>query len=110
MNGNTLLCGAAQVDITPPAGVHLAGNIDRAQLDLPTWGLMLLPALRRQGNAVIAMTGRPQSTLALEADVHLDVSVPAEACPLHPAPTSSTTATPSSTLAGATRSAASSAP
>ena len=28
MNGNTLLCGAAQVDITPPAGVHLAGNID----------------------------------------------------------------------------------
>ena len=55
--------------------------------------LMLLPALRRQGNAVIAMTGRPQSTLALEADVHLDVSVPAEACPLHLAPTSSTTAT-----------------
>ena len=30
--------------------------------------LMMLPALRRQGNAVIAMTGRPQSTLALEAD------------------------------------------
>ena len=55
--------------------------------------LTLLPALRRQGNAVIAMTGRPQSTLALEADVHLDVSVPAEACPLHLAPTSSTTAT-----------------
>ncbi|HET6397400.1 MAG TPA: KpsF/GutQ family sugar-phosphate isomerase [Pseudoxanthomonas sp.] len=54
--------------------------------------LMLLPALRRQGNAVIAMTGRPQSTLAREADVHLDVSVPAEACPLHLAPTSSTTA------------------
>ena len=55
--------------------------------------LTLLPALRRQGNAVIAMTGRPQSTLALEADVHLDVSVPAEACPLHLAPTSSTTTT-----------------
>ena len=55
--------------------------------------LMLLPALRRQGNTVIAMTGRPQSTLAREADVHLDVSVPAEACPLHLAPTSSTTAT-----------------
>ena len=55
--------------------------------------LMLLPALRRQGNAVVAMTGRPQSTLAREADVHLDVSVPAEACPLHLAPTSSTTAT-----------------
>ena len=53
----------------------------------------LMPVLKRQGNAVIAMTGRPQSTLALEADVHLDVSVPAEACPLHLAPTSSTTAT-----------------
>ncbi|RRN54211.1 KpsF/GutQ family sugar-phosphate isomerase [Pseudoxanthomonas sp. SGNA-20] len=54
--------------------------------------LMLLPALRRQGNKVIAMTGRPQSTLAREADIHLDVGVPAEACPLHLAPTSSTTA------------------
>ena len=38
------------------------------------------------------MTGRAQSTLAREADVHLDVSVPAEACPLALAPTSSTTA------------------
>ena len=54
--------------------------------------LLLLPALKRQGNAVIAMTGRPESSLAHEADVHLDVSVPAEACPLHLAPTSSTTA------------------
>ena len=54
--------------------------------------LLLLPALKRQSNAVIAMTGRPESSLAREADVHLDVSVPAEACPLHLAPTSSTTA------------------
>ncbi|MGO1073007.1 KpsF/GutQ family sugar-phosphate isomerase [Lysobacter sp. CA199] len=54
--------------------------------------LMLLPVLKRQGNAVIGMTGRPQSTLARESDVHLDVSVPAEACPLDLAPTSSTTA------------------
>ncbi|NUS37966.1 MAG: SIS domain-containing protein, partial [Lysobacter sp.] len=54
--------------------------------------LMLLPVLKRQGNAVIAMTGRPGSTLAREADVHLDVSVPAEACPLDLAPTASTTA------------------
>ncbi len=54
--------------------------------------LMLLPALKRQGNAVIAMTGRADSTLARESDVHLDVSVPAEACPLMLAPTSSTTA------------------
>jgi len=54
--------------------------------------LMLLPVLKRQGNRVIAMTGRPASTLAQESDVHLDVSVPAEACPLALAPTTSTTA------------------
>jgi len=54
--------------------------------------LMLLPVLKRQGNRLIAMTGRPQSSLATAADVHLDVSVPAEACPLALAPTSSTTA------------------
>lgn len=54
--------------------------------------LMLLPVLKRQGNAVVAMTGRPGSTLAREADVHLDASVPEEACPLHLAPTTSTTA------------------
>src|SRR5688572_4287333 len=54
--------------------------------------LMVLPVLKRQGNILIAMTGRPRSSLAREADVHLDVSVPAEACPLALAPTSSTTA------------------
>lgn len=54
--------------------------------------LMLLPVLKRQGNPLISMTGRPQSTLAREAEIHLDVSVPAEACPLALAPTSSTTA------------------
>ncbi|HET6436228.1 MAG TPA: KpsF/GutQ family sugar-phosphate isomerase, partial [Xanthomonadaceae bacterium] len=54
--------------------------------------LMLLPVLKRQGNQLVAMTGRPNSTLAREADVHLDVSVPDEACPLHLAPTTSTTA------------------
>ncbi|MBW8849285.1 MAG: KpsF/GutQ family sugar-phosphate isomerase [Xanthomonadales bacterium] len=54
--------------------------------------LTVLPVLKRQDNRLIAMTGRPQSTLAREADLHLDVSVPAEACPLALAPTSSTTA------------------
>jgi arabinose-5-phosphate isomerase len=53
--------------------------------------LVLLPVLKRQGNQVVAMTGRATSTLATEADVHLDVSVPAEACPLALAPTASTT-------------------
>ena len=54
--------------------------------------LMLLPVLKRQGNPLITMTGRPASSLARAADVHLDVSVPAEACPIDLAPTSSTTA------------------
>ncbi len=54
--------------------------------------LLLLPAIKRQGNPVIAMTGRAGSTLAREADLHLDVSVPTEACPLSLAPTTSTTA------------------
>ena len=54
--------------------------------------LMLLPVLKRQGNTVVAMTGRTESTLARESDIHLDVGVPVEACPLALAPTSSTTA------------------
>lgn len=54
--------------------------------------LMLLPVLKRQGNAVVAMTGRTDSTLSRESDIHLDVGVPTEACPLALAPTSSTTA------------------
>ena len=54
--------------------------------------LTLLPVLKRQGNTVIAMTGKLGSTLARESDIHLDVTVPAEACPLHLAPTTSTTA------------------
>jgi arabinose-5-phosphate isomerase len=55
--------------------------------------LSLLPHLRRIETPVIAMTGRPASTLAREAQVHLDVSVLEEACPLNLAPTASTTAT-----------------
>jgi arabinose-5-phosphate isomerase len=51
-----------------------------------------MPVLKRQGNKLVTMTGRPGSTLAREGDVHLDVSVPAEACPLDLAPTASTTA------------------
>jgi arabinose-5-phosphate isomerase len=54
--------------------------------------LTIVPALKRQGNVLIALTGKPASGLARLADVHLDVSVPEEACPLGLAPTSSTTA------------------
>ena len=52
----------------------------------------ILPALKRQGVRIVAMTGNANSTLARHADAHLDVSVEKEACPLGLAPTSSTTA------------------
>jgi arabinose-5-phosphate isomerase len=52
----------------------------------------ILPLLKRIGVVIVAMTGNPASTLARHADVHLDVSVAKEACPLGLAPTSSTTA------------------
>jgi arabinose-5-phosphate isomerase len=52
----------------------------------------LLPHLKRQGAKLIALTGNEQSSLATAADVHLDASVNAEACPLGLAPTASTTA------------------
>ena len=55
--------------------------------------LTILPIIKRLGVPLITMTGRPDSTLAQEADVNLDVSVTREACPLGLAPTSSTTAT-----------------
>jgi len=52
----------------------------------------ILPLLKRLGVRIIAMTGKPASTLASHADVHINVAVDAEACPLGLAPTSSTTA------------------
>ena len=52
----------------------------------------ILPLIKRLGVPLIAMTGRPESTLAKMADVHLNVGVSKEACPLNLAPTASTTA------------------
>ncbi|WP_124948742.1 KpsF/GutQ family sugar-phosphate isomerase [Sulfuriferula thiophila] len=52
----------------------------------------IVPLIKRRGARLIAMTGNPNSTLAREADVHLDASVAQEACPLNLAPTASTTA------------------
>jgi arabinose-5-phosphate isomerase len=54
--------------------------------------LAVIPVLKRLGIPLVALTGNPQSSLARAADVHVDVSVPAEACPLNLAPTASTTA------------------
>jgi arabinose-5-phosphate isomerase len=52
----------------------------------------LVPLLKRQGIPLIALTGRPNSSLAEAATVHIDVGVAEEACPLGLAPTASTTA------------------
>lgn len=53
----------------------------------------LLPVIKRMGLPLIAISGNPQSTLGIAGDVHLDVSVAQEACPLGLAPTASTTST-----------------
>ncbi len=53
----------------------------------------IVPIIKRLGTRLIAMTGNPSSSLAEWADVHLDVKVDKEACPLNLAPTASTTAT-----------------
>ena len=52
----------------------------------------ILPPLKRIGVTLIAMTGNPDSTLARHSDIHVNVAVDKEACPLGLAPTSSTTA------------------
>ena len=54
--------------------------------------VLLMPHLKRHGAAIIALTGNEASSLAQSADVHLDATVDAEACPLGLAPTASTTA------------------
>ena len=53
----------------------------------------ILPVVKRMGARLLSMTGNPESTMARAADVHLDISVAEEACPLNLAPTASTTAT-----------------
>ena len=55
--------------------------------------LAILPLLKRMGAKLISMTGNAQSTLAKQADIHLDTHVSQEACPLGLSPTASTTAT-----------------
>jgi arabinose-5-phosphate isomerase len=54
--------------------------------------LTIVPFIKRSGAKLISMTGNPNSSLAREADAHLDSGVAQEACPLNLAPTASTTA------------------
>ncbi|MEZ8230938.1 KpsF/GutQ family sugar-phosphate isomerase [Vibrio splendidus] len=55
--------------------------------------LSLFPVLKRLNIKIISMTGKPASNMATLSDIHLQISVPEEACPLGLAPTTSTTAT-----------------
>jgi arabinose-5-phosphate isomerase len=54
--------------------------------------LQIVPLVKRRGAKLVALTGKPESALAREADVHLDAAVAQEACPHNLAPTASTTA------------------
>ncbi|MBN3859822.1 KpsF/GutQ family sugar-phosphate isomerase [Neisseriaceae bacterium PsAf] len=53
--------------------------------------LTLIPALKRKGINIIAITGRQESTLAKISDIHIFARINQEACPLGLAPTTSTT-------------------
>jgi arabinose-5-phosphate isomerase len=54
--------------------------------------VQIVPQIKRRGAKLIAITGKADSALAREADVHLDAAVAQEACPHNLAPTASTTA------------------
>ena len=55
--------------------------------------LRILPIVKRIGAELVSMTGKPSSTLAKAGDLHLNIAIKEEACPLGLAPTASTTAT-----------------
>ena len=54
--------------------------------------IQLLERIKRLGVTLIAMTGNPSSTLASQCDIHLNIGVAQEACPMDLVPTASTTA------------------
>lgn len=55
--------------------------------------MAIVPIIKRLGVTTITMTGNPASGLAKIADIHLNLHVDKEACPLNLAPTASTTVT-----------------
>ena len=71
-----------------PGDVFIAISYSGASEEL----VQILPLIKRRGAKLIAITGKPDSTLGREADVHLDAGVAQEACPHNLAPTASTTA------------------
>ena len=66
--------------------VAVSNSGDTAEL------LALVPWLKRLAVPLVALTGDAASPLAQAAEVHIDVGVRSEACPLGLAPTASTTA------------------
>ncbi|MCF0254335.1 MAG: SIS domain-containing protein, partial [Duodenibacillus sp.] len=66
-------------------GISFSGESDEL--------LLIIPALKKMGIPIIAMTGRANSSLARVADVSLVTPIEREACPLNLAPTASTTVT-----------------
>ena len=99
----TIVCDGARMRLLSIPQMHedkIAGVVQiaapLAQLDRDIAGLthallLILPVIKRQGIPLIVITGKPTSSLATQADVHLDGSISNEACPLGLAPTTSTT-------------------
>ena len=80
--------GHGDLGMVQPGDVVLALSNSGESAELAA----ILPALRRLGVTLVAMTGRTDSTLAGHADHVLNSAVDQEACPLNLAPTASTTA------------------
>lgn len=53
--------------------------------------LKILPFFKENGNIVVSMSSKPESTMALHSDFHICLAIQEEACPLNLAPTTSTT-------------------
>lgn len=75
--------------MTSPRDVLLALSFSGESEEI----LRLIPAIRRHGLKVVSMTGKPNSTLAKESDIHLLIPCGKEACPFGMAPTNSVTST-----------------
>ena len=81
------LCAGGIDIITPADDIFIAMSNSGESEEL----IAILPLIKRLGAKLIAMTGRPGSSLAQIADVHLNAGVAKEACPMNLAPTASTT-------------------